>query len=171
MSLQQCATFCIDTAQWSLVLPSSFSSCGVVTSSEQNSQKSWSWHTMSAFVCVDLASLHMLPLKHLWGLMLASGVYNRLLLVHTITCRCMVCYTTHRVSALILRGVCLMRPAEIYWMYGGGCGNIKPLAWDNFTSQLEPHERGNPLLGYYKRLISSDPNVRDAAVRGALACC
>lgn len=31
-----------------------------------------------------------------------------------------------RVTGIILRGICLMRPSEIQWMYGGGAGNLAP---------------------------------------------
>jgi proline iminopeptidase len=72
-------------------------------------------------------------------------------------------YPDH-VLGLILRGVCLMRPEEIHWMYGGGAAALKPLSWEQFIGHLLPHERTNPLLGYYKRLLSSDASVRDAAV-------
>jgi hypothetical protein len=59
-----------------------------------------------------------------------------------------------------------MRPEEIQWMYGGGAAALKPLAWHQFVSQLPARERGNPVLGYYKRLLSADPAVRTAAVSG-----
>lgn len=58
-----------------------------------------------------------------------------------------------------------MRPREIDWMYGGGCGMLRPLAWRSFLSHLPPGERHDPLLGYYVRLLSEDTHVRDAAVR------
>jgi proline iminopeptidase len=74
-------------------------------------------------------------------------------------------YPQH-VLGLILRGVCLMRPQEIQWMYGGGAGVLKPLAYQQFLSLLEPHERANPVLGYYKRLLSKVASVREAAVGG-----
>lgn len=70
------------------------------------------------------------------------------------------------VLGLVLRGVCLMRPREIAWMYGGGAGALKPLAWRAFVGHLEAHEAANPLLGYYRRLLSDDAAVRSAAVSG-----
>lgn len=68
------------------------------------------------------------------------------------------------VLGLVLRGVCLMRPSEIQWMYGGGAAALKPLAWRRFIGELKPEERGNPVLGYYKRMLSLDASVRQAAV-------
>lgn len=74
-----------------------------------------------------------------------------------------------KVLGLILRGVCLMRPREIEWMYGGGAAALKPLAWARFVETLPAREQGNPLLGYYKRLLSSDGGVRQAAVSRVLS--
>jgi pimeloyl-ACP methyl ester carboxylesterase len=76
-----------------------------------------------------------------------------------------------RVLGLILRGVCLMRPSEIQWMYGGGAAALKPLAWSRFAGTLPARERGNPLLAYYKRMLSSDAGERQAAVSGNLLLC
>ncbi|KXZ56098.1 hypothetical protein GPECTOR_2g980 [Gonium pectorale] len=66
---------------------------------------------------------------------------------------------------MLLRGVCTMRPQEIDWMYGGGAGALKPLAWYRFLEHLHANERSQPVLGYYRRLLSEDPAVRDAAAR------
>ena len=49
-------------------------------------------------------------------------------------------------------------------MYGGGAALLKPLAYQQFLGLLEPHERGNPVLGFYKRLLSKNASVREAAV-------
>jgi proline iminopeptidase len=76
-----------------------------------------------------------------------------------------------RVLGLILRGVCLMRPSEIQWMYGGGAAALKPLAWGRFAGSLPARERGNPLLAYYKRMLSSDAGERQAAVSGHAGMC
>lgn len=72
---------------------------------------------------------------------------------------------THRVGALLLRGVCLMRPSELHWMYGGGAAALKPRAWQAFLAHLAPEERGHPLLAYYRRLLSKDASTREQAVR------
>lgn len=73
----------------------------------------------------------------------------------------MVC----RVCGLVLRGVCLMRPCEIDWMYRGGCGALYPKAWEDFVGHLTLQERSDPLTAYYARLTSDDSAVREAAVR------
>lgn len=67
--------------------------------------------------------------------------------------------------ALVLRGVCLMRRREIDWMYRGGAGALRPLSWRRFLRHLPPEERGDPLLAYYRRLLSPEGGVRAAAVR------
>ena len=74
------------------------------------------------------------------------------------------------VLGVVLRGICLMRPSEIQWMYGGGAAALKPLAWQKFIGLLEPHETANPVLGYYKRLLSKEAAVRHQAVRACVCC-
>jgi hypothetical protein len=56
-------------------------------------------------------------------------------------------------------------------MYGGGAAALKPLAWSRFAGQLPASERGNPLLAYYKRMLSSDAAERQAAVSGTVLVC
>lgn len=68
------------------------------------------------------------------------------------------------VLGIVLRGVCLMRPQEICWMFGGGAAALKPLGWTRFLQPLSPQERLNPLAAYYKRLLSPDAKVRSEAV-------
>ncbi|KAF8072408.1 pip [Scenedesmus sp. PABB004] len=69
------------------------------------------------------------------------------------------------VLGLVLRGVCLMRPQEIAWMYGGGAAALRPLAWAAFTAGLPPREAANPLLAHYSRLLSADAATRQAATK------
>jgi proline iminopeptidase len=73
------------------------------------------------------------------------------------------------VCALVLRGVCAISPREVAWMYaparaGGGAAALRPLQYAAFTQGLPEAERANPLLGWYRRLLSADAGVRDAAV-------
>jgi len=72
------------------------------------------------------------------------------------------------VRGLVLRGVCLMRPEEIDWMYGGGAAAVQPRAWRAFVEHLAPEERDSVLESYYQRLQSQDAAVRDAAVCSCL---
>lgn len=57
-----------------------------------------------------------------------------------------------------------MRQQEIDWLYGGGAGALQPWAWQRFFEHLDPEERQAPVLGYYRRLLSTDAAIRDAAV-------
>lgn len=41
---------------------------------------------------------------------------------------------------------------------------LKPLGWSHFLQPLTPEERTNPLLSYYRRLLSADGNTRSEAV-------
>lgn len=73
-----------------------------------------------------------------------------------------------RVLGMALRGVCLMRPHEVEWMFRrGGAAALRPMGWQRFAAQLgAPGGRGSdPLLGYYARLLSGDSGTRDAAAR------
>jgi proline iminopeptidase len=69
------------------------------------------------------------------------------------------------VSGLILRGVCLMRPSEIDWVYRGGCRKLFPAAWVAFVEGLSEKELRDPLHAYYARLTSALPGVRHAAAK------
>jgi proline iminopeptidase len=65
-----------------------------------------------------------------------------------------------RVSEIILRGVFLLRPVELDWMYRGGAGHLFPEAWAEFAS-LVPS--GDILEGYHRLVADPDPDVRARA--------
>jgi proline iminopeptidase len=65
-----------------------------------------------------------------------------------------------RVSEIVLRGVFLLRPLELDWMYGGGAGMIFPEAWSRFVSAVPEADRGNLLLAYRRLIDDPDPQVR-----------
>ncbi|WP_054054987.1 prolyl aminopeptidase [Alloactinosynnema sp. L-07] len=66
-----------------------------------------------------------------------------------------------RVSEVILRGVFLLRPSELDWLYRGGAGALFPEAWADFTA-LVP--RGaDPLAAYQTMITDADPAVRAEA--------
>jgi pimeloyl-ACP methyl ester carboxylesterase len=76
-----------------------------------------------------------------------------------------------RVGSLVLRGVCAMTPREVSWMYappasGGGAAALRPLQHAALAAGLPPRERANPLLGWYRRLLSGDADTREVAVSG-----
>ncbi len=70
-----------------------------------------------------------------------------------------------RVSALILRGIFLLRRAELLWFYQDGCSWIYPDAWEDYLRPIPVAERGDLIAAYHKRLTHSDPKVQLEAAR------
>lgn len=81
------------------------------------------------------------------------------------------------VEALVLRGVCLMRPREIDWLFGdfGGGSRLNPNAWNAFSRLVENDKdsfnEDNMAIGrkvlaaYYDRLLGNDPRMRLLATK------
>jgi proline iminopeptidase len=67
--------------------------------------------------------------------------------------------------ALVLRGIFLLRRAEIDWFYQGGANWIYPDAWEPYEAAIPADERGDYVSAYYKRLTSDDAAVRSAAAK------
>ena len=70
-----------------------------------------------------------------------------------------------KVSELILRGIFMLRRAELDWFYQEGCSWLFPDAFAEYASAIPEAERGNMIAAYYKRLTSSDPAVQVEAAR------
>ncbi|KAL3142897.1 hypothetical protein ABBQ38_003185 [Trebouxia sp. C0009 RCD-2024] len=70
---------------------------------------------------------------------------------------------------MVLRGVCMMRPSEIEWMFGGGAGHLQPRGWKQFEGHIPAEERSDLVAAYHKRLTSADTAVRDAAAAAWLS--
>jgi proline iminopeptidase len=68
-----------------------------------------------------------------------------------------------RVSALVLRGIFMLRRWELEWFYQKGADAIYPDAWEKFIAEIPPGERGDLISAYYRRLTSSDLAVRQRA--------
>ena len=68
-----------------------------------------------------------------------------------------------RVQALVLRGIFLLRAAEVAWFYQAGASQLFPDAWEGYLQAIPKRERGDLLNAYYKRLTSRDPQVRRKA--------
>lgn len=64
-----------------------------------------------------------------------------------------------RVSALLLRGIFLLRQIDLDWFYQEGCSFIFPDAWDAFVNPIPPAERDSMIEAYYKRLTDPDPKI------------
>ena len=70
-----------------------------------------------------------------------------------------------RVFELVLRGVFLLRRAELNWFYQDGASWLYPDAYEAFVKGIPPSERGDIIEAYYRRLSHPDPTVQLAAAR------
>jgi proline iminopeptidase len=70
-----------------------------------------------------------------------------------------------RCTALILRGIFLLRRKELLWFYQEGANALFPDAWDEYLRAIPEVERGDMMGAYHRRLTSPDPAVRGAAAR------
>eukprot|EP00540_Astrosyne_radiata_P006976 CAMPEP_0116827998 /NCGR_PEP_ID=MMETSP0418-20121206/3413_1 /TAXON_ID=1158023 /ORGANISM="Astrosyne radiata, Strain 13vi08-1A" /LENGTH=459 /DNA_ID=CAMNT_0004456841 /DNA_START=1 /DNA_END=1380 /DNA_ORIENTATION=+ len=74
------------------------------------------------------------------------------------------------VGSLVLRGVCLLRPQEVDWLFdSGGAAKKDPEGWEEFQRNVgirgastEPRE---VLHAYYDRILGTDPGSRIQACR------
>ncbi|MCC7253263.1 prolyl aminopeptidase [Hyphomicrobium sp.] len=64
-----------------------------------------------------------------------------------------------RVTALVLRGIFLLRRSELAWFYQDGASALFPEAWEAFERVISPEERGDMISAYYRRLTDPDPRV------------
>ncbi len=69
------------------------------------------------------------------------------------------------VSALVLRGIFLLRKREIDWFYQDGASHIFPDAWEHYLAPIPPAERGDLVAAYHRRLTSPDVKTRLEAAR------
>ena len=79
-----------------------------------------------------------------------------------------LCYAiTHpdRVKALVLRGIFMLRRSELLWFYQDGASHLFPDFWDEYRDHIPVEERHDFISAYYKRLTSTDPEVRLAAAK------
>jgi len=70
-----------------------------------------------------------------------------------------------RVLGLILRGIFLCRPEDIYWFYQHGAGRIFPEYWEQYLAPVPAAERGDMVSAYYRLLTGTDESLRLAAAR------
>lgn len=71
----------------------------------------------------------------------------------------------HACRALVLRGIFLLRKAEIDWFYQQGASWIYPDAWEAYEAAIPADERGDYVAAYYRRLTSDKASVRAAAAK------
>jgi proline iminopeptidase len=70
-----------------------------------------------------------------------------------------------RVSELVLRGIFLLRPAEIRWFYQEGASALFPDAWERYLEPIPEEERHDLVAAYHRRLTGDDPAERARAAR------
>lgn len=68
-------------------------------------------------------------------------------------------------TALILRGIFMLRRKELLWYYQEGASYLFPDAWEAYVQPIPEAERGDMIAAYYRRLISPDAHVRMQAAR------
>ena len=70
-----------------------------------------------------------------------------------------------RVTELVLRGIFLLRPAEIAWFYQQGASELYPDAWEPYWNFIPAAERDDMVQAYHRRLTGPDPKVALEAAR------
>ena len=70
-----------------------------------------------------------------------------------------------RVSALVLRGIFLLRRWELEWLYQAGAHRLFPAQWREYVGAIPEVERGDLISAYHRRLTGSDPDARLRAAR------
>jgi len=62
----------------------------------------------------------------------------------------------NRVSELILRGIFLLRRAELEWFYQEGCSWLFPDAFEKYLAPIRPEDRADMIAAYYAKLTHPD---------------
>ncbi len=70
-----------------------------------------------------------------------------------------------RVSALVLRGIFMLRRWELEWFYQEGASRLFPEAWAEYLAPIPVVERGDLISAYHRRLTHVDPAIRLEAAR------
>jgi len=72
-----------------------------------------------------------------------------------------------RVSALVLRGIFLLRRSELEWFYQdpAGAASLFPDLWEHYVEPIPESERGAMMQAYYARLTSDDPAALGSAAK------
>ncbi|MBW4049886.1 MAG: prolyl aminopeptidase [Proteobacteria bacterium] len=72
-----------------------------------------------------------------------------------------------RVTALVLRGIFMLRRWELEWFYQnpGGAGALYPDLWEQYVEAIPQAERADVMRAYYARLTSEDAEVRRQAAK------
>ncbi|MGB6242794.1 MAG: prolyl aminopeptidase [Castellaniella sp.] len=65
-----------------------------------------------------------------------------------------------RVRALIVRGIFLLRQAELRWFYQEGASWLFPDIWEGYLAPIPEAERGDLIAAYHRRLTGDDPQAQ-----------
>jgi proline iminopeptidase len=65
-----------------------------------------------------------------------------------------------RVTELVLRGIFLLRRAELAFLYQDGASHVFPDAWEGYVAPIPEPERGDLIGAYHRRLFGPDPEER-----------
>ncbi len=65
----------------------------------------------------------------------------------------------------VLRGIFMLRDAEIQWFYQRGCSEIFPDLYEKYVEPIAPEERHDLVKAFYRRLTSEDPKIRSEAAK------
>ncbi|MGF1493993.1 MAG: prolyl aminopeptidase [Microcoleaceae cyanobacterium] len=68
-------------------------------------------------------------------------------------------------NGLILRGIFMLRQAELQWFYQSGTSYIFPDAWQEYIKPIPVEERGDFIQAFYRRLTHADQQVQLAAAK------
>ena len=70
-----------------------------------------------------------------------------------------------QVTELVLRGIFMIRKAEIDWFYQSGASQLFPDAWEHFVAPIPKQERGDLVKAYYRRLSGPDGPEKSACAQ------
>lgn len=70
-----------------------------------------------------------------------------------------------RVSALVLRGIFMLRRWELQWFYQEGASRLFPEAWQHYIAAIPEDERHDLIAAFHRRLTGDDEATRLAAAR------
>jgi proline iminopeptidase len=70
-----------------------------------------------------------------------------------------------RTTALVLRGIFMLRRWELEWFYQEGASRLFPEAWQHYLAAIPAAERGDMIAAFHRRLTSDDEATRLAAAR------
>jgi len=65
----------------------------------------------------------------------------------------------------VLRGIFMLRKAELDWFYQEGASSLYPDRWEDYVAPIPAAERGDLMRAFHRRLTGADPAAAQAAAR------